>query len=151
MAWLANIDPLKLHNFRLRIDSIIVKFDESKADEQAQRLALKNVHAHPFDFRLCCCTGLGIHITLWKDRMKGNKSLFLSKNAKEGSGSESHVEQLQSVVDRHKEEIKTHASLTGFNLCGLWKGAGQLMPQLGLPWRHLHQPLLDKASGALGE
>ena len=64
MARLANIDPLKLHNFRLGIDSITVKFDESKADKQAQRLAQKNVYAHPCDFRLCCFTGLGIHIAL---------------------------------------------------------------------------------------
>ena len=114
MAWLANIDPMKLHNVKLGIDSITVKFDESKADKQAQRLALKNVCAHPFDFRLCHFTGLGIHIALQKE-MKGTESLFPSKNAEEGSASESCVEQLQSVVDRHKEEMETHMSLTRFN------------------------------------
>ena len=119
MARSANIGPLKLHNFMLGIDSIMVRFDESKCDKQAQRLALKNVCVHPFDFRLCYFTGLGIHIALQKDKMKGNKSLFLSKNAKEGSGSESHVEQLQSIVDRHKDEMQTHMSLTGFNPHGL--------------------------------
>ena len=55
--------------------------------------------------------------------MKDTESLFLSKNAKEGSGSESHVEQLQSVVSGHKEELETHMSLSGFNLYGLRKGA----------------------------
>ena len=55
--------------------------------------------------------------------MKGTESSFLSKNAKEGSASEAHVEQLQSIVDRHKEEIQTLVSLTRFNPCGLWKGA----------------------------
>ena len=123
MARSANIGPLKLHNFKLGIDLIIVKFDDSKADKQAQRLALKNVYAHPFDFRLCYFTGLGIHVALSKDKMKGTKSLFLSKDAKEGSGPKSCVEQLQSIVDRHKEEIETHMSLTGFNPHGLWKGA----------------------------
>ena len=123
MAPSANVDPLKLHNFRLGIDSIMVKFDESEADEQAQRLALKNVCAHPFDFRLCHCTGLGVCVALWKVKMKGTESLFLSKNAKEGSASESHVEQLQSIVDRHEDVMQTHMSLTGFNPCGLWKGA----------------------------
>merc|ERR1711884_812893 len=106
MAQSANIDPLKLHNIKLGIDSIMVKFDESKAEKQAQRLALKNVCAHPFDFRLCCFTGLGIYVALWKE-MKGTESSFLSKNAKEGSASEACVEQLQSVVDRHEEEIQT--------------------------------------------
>ena len=55
--------------------------------------------------------------------MKDTESSFLSKNAKEGSDSESCVEQLQSIVDRHKEEIQTHVSLTRFNPCGLRKGA----------------------------
>ena len=119
MAQSANIDPLKLHNFRLRIDSIMVKFDESKADEQAQQLALKNIHAHPFDFKLCHFTGLGVHIALSKDKMKGTESLFPSKNAKEGSASKACVEQLQSIVDRHKDETETHASLTRFNPHGL--------------------------------
>ena len=123
MAWLANVDPVKLHNFRLGINLMTVKFDESKADKQAQRLAPKNVYAHPFDFRLCHFTGLGIHIALRKDKMKGTKSPFLSKNAKEGSASEMCVEQLQSIVDRHKHEMETHMSLTRFNPHGLWKGA----------------------------
>ena len=71
MARSANIDPLKLHNFKLGPDGVIAKCDESKADKQAQRLAQKNFCAHPFDFRLCCFTGLGIHIALWKGKMKG--------------------------------------------------------------------------------
>ena len=87
-------------------------------------MALKNVCAHPFDFRLCHFTGLGIHIALSKDKMlNGTKSPFLSKNAKEGSASKACVEQLQSIVDRHEDEMETHASLTRFNPCGLRKGA----------------------------
>ena len=53
--------------------------------------------------------------------MKGIKSPFLSKNAKDGAGSKSHVEQLQSVVDRHEKEMETHMSLIGFPLHGIWK------------------------------
>ena len=95
------------------------KHDESKADKQAQQLAQKNVHAHPFDFRLCHFTGLGIHIALQKETVKGTKRPFLSKDAKEGTASKAFVEQLQSVVSGHKEKLKTHASLSGFNPHGL--------------------------------
>ena len=112
MARSANVDPLKLHNFKLGTDAVMVEFDESKLDEQAQRLAQKNVHAHPFDFRLCHFTGLGIHIALWKETVKGTKRLFLSSNTKEGTASKACVEQLQSVVGRHKEELETHMSLS---------------------------------------
>ena len=86
-------------------------------------MAQKNVHAHPFDFRLCHFTGLGIHIALWKETVKGTKRPFLSSNAKEGIASKACVKQLQSVISRHQEELETHVSLNGFNLHGLWKGA----------------------------
>ena len=36
MARSANIDPLKLHNFKLGMDSPVIKCDESEADKQAQ-------------------------------------------------------------------------------------------------------------------
>ena len=124
MAWSANIDPLKLHNFKLGTDAVMIEFDESKSDEQAQRLAQKNVHAHPFDFRLCHFTGLGIHVALWKETMKGTaERLFLSSDAKEGTASKAYVEQLQSVVGRHQEELETHMSPSRFNPHGLQKGA----------------------------
>ena len=119
MARSATIDPLKLHNFKLGTDSAVVKHDESKADKQAQQLAQKNVHGHPFVFRLCHFTGLGIHIALRKETMKGTERLFLSNNAKEGTSSKACVEQLQSVVSRHKEELETHTSLSQFNPHGL--------------------------------
>ena len=69
MARSANIDQLKLHNFKLGTDSIVVKHDESKANKQALPLAQKNVHGHPFDHRLCYFTGLGVHIALLKGKL----------------------------------------------------------------------------------
>ena len=67
MAQSANIDPLKLHNFKLGTDSPVIKCDESEADKQAQQLAQKNVRTHPFDCRLHCFTGLGAHVAVWKE------------------------------------------------------------------------------------
>ena len=55
--------------------------------------------------------------------MEGTKRLFPSKDVKEGTASKACVEQLQLVVSGHKEELKTHISLSEFNPCGLWKGA----------------------------
>ena len=46
MAWLADVDPLKLHNFNLGADSTIFKHDESKADRKALCLA-HHVGPHP--------------------------------------------------------------------------------------------------------
>lgn len=54
---------------------------------------------------------------------QGNKQQCPSKDAKEGTASRSHAEQLQSVVRRHEKELGTHTSLTCFNPHGLRKGA----------------------------
>ena len=86
-------------------------------------MAQKNVYGHPFDYRLCYFTGLGVHIAIQKEKMKGTERLFLSNDAKEGTASKAYVEQLQSVVGRHKEELETHMSLSRFNPYGLRKGA----------------------------
>jgi len=42
MARSALIDCLSLHNFSLGVDSIIIKYDESKADKSGERLSEKN-------------------------------------------------------------------------------------------------------------
>ena len=55
--------------------------------------------------------------------MEGNHEGFLSTDAKEGTASKACVEQLQSVVGRHQEELETHMSLSRFNPHGLRKGA----------------------------
>ena len=64
MARSASIDPLHVKNFRLGPDSIIIKYDDSKTEAAATRLAEKNVFANPFDFRLCYWTGLGIWVSI---------------------------------------------------------------------------------------
>ena len=49
MARGSNIDPLTVHNFTLGTDSIICKYDDSKCDKSAERLAMKNVYANWLD------------------------------------------------------------------------------------------------------
>jgi hypothetical protein len=45
----SSIDPLGFHNFSLGSDSIIGKYDDSKADKAGERLTKKNLYANPFD------------------------------------------------------------------------------------------------------
>ena len=62
VARAANVDPLGLHNVKLGIDSVIVKYDDSKADKAGEKLSEKNTHANPFDWKLCWWTLFGIHL-----------------------------------------------------------------------------------------
>ena len=78
MARGASIDPLHFSNFTLGVDSIIVKYDDSKADKNAERLAEKNIYANPDDWRLCFWTSLCIWISLrGEDKFNNNNKLFL--------------------------------------------------------------------------
>jgi hypothetical protein len=43
------IAPLGFHNFSLGSDSIIGKYDDSKADKAGERLTEKNLYASPFE------------------------------------------------------------------------------------------------------
>lgn len=59
MARSASIDCLALHNFRVGIDSIIIKYDDSKADKAGEKLSEKNVYANPLDWIQCPWLALG--------------------------------------------------------------------------------------------
>ena len=64
MAKSASVDPLRLGNFQLGVDSIICKYDESKADKEAKRLSKKNIYANPNTMLECQWTALGVWIAL---------------------------------------------------------------------------------------
>lgn len=59
MARSSSIDALGLHNFSLGIDSIVIKYDDSKADKAGEKLSEKNLYANPLDWTMCSWTALG--------------------------------------------------------------------------------------------
>ena len=59
MARSSSIDCLCLHNFSLGVDSIIIKYDETKADKSGEKLSEKNLFANPIDWRMCSWLALG--------------------------------------------------------------------------------------------
>jgi hypothetical protein len=124
MARSASIDPLHFGNFKLGLDSIIVKYDDSKADKNAERLAEKNIFANPNDWRLCYWTGLCVWVTLCgEEHFKNNTHLFLKRGVKFGTASSKYCEHLDAVVEPHSEEVSNHMEQTRFNAYGLRKGS----------------------------
>jgi hypothetical protein len=122
MARSASIDPLHLDNFWLGTDSIIGKYDESKADKAAERLSEKNLYSNPTIFKWCWWTGLGVWVALHgEDAFEGNRHLFLNAGAKAGTESTNYCEQVLAVVTPHIEELLQHIAPNRFNPYGLRK------------------------------
>jgi hypothetical protein len=59
MARSASIDCLGFHNFSLGMDSIVIKYDESKADKAGEKLSEKIFYANPLNWTQCSWLALG--------------------------------------------------------------------------------------------
>ena len=126
MAWCASIDPLGFHNFTLGQDSIIVKYDDSKADKDGERLSEKNIYANNENYYLCFWTSLGIWCALNNANLCLHEKLFLGKKSKEGSAASRYQEQLLGIVLYNKEEVANHIRIDHMNAYGLQKGSATL-------------------------
>ena len=123
MARCASIDPLAFHNFKLGQDSIICKYDDSKADKTGEKLSEKNIYANPFEWTQCFWTGMGIYVALECDTLGSHERLFLKEGIKEGAASGRYCEQLLTLVDKHKDEVLTQMRPEHFNPYGWRKGS----------------------------
>ena len=121
----ASIGELRFHNFCLGMDSIIGKYDDSKMDKQAERLAEKNLFANPHEWKMCLWTGLGIWCSLESSKLSLRDTLFLARGAKEGSASQKYCRQLVGIVqsNQHQRELESHMDPNRFNPYGLRKGS----------------------------
>ena len=119
----ASIDPLGFHNYWNGQDSIICKYDDSKADKTGEKLAEKNLYANPFDYTQCSWTGLGIYTALNCDALSMHERFFLAKDVKEGTAAKRYCEQLVTVIADHHQEVMNHIRPEHFNPYGLRKGS----------------------------
>ena len=123
MARCASIDPLAFHNFKVGQDSIVCKYDDSKADKSGDRLSEKNIYANPFEWTQCFWTGMGIFCALDEERLASHERLFLSPGVKEGAASVRYCEQLVTIVSKHPAEVMNQMRPEHFNPYGLRKGS----------------------------
>jgi hypothetical protein len=126
MARCASIDPLGFHNFTLGADSLICKYDDSKADKDGERLSEKNTYANPENYLLCFWTGMGIWCALNVDSLSGSEKLFLSPTAQEGSAACRYQEQLMGLVEANMDAVIHHIRISHMNAYGIRKGSATL-------------------------
>ena len=61
MARSINIDCIGFSNFKRRTDSIIVKYDDTKADKTGENCNNKNLYANPSDPTVCLFLSFGLY------------------------------------------------------------------------------------------
>ena len=123
MARSASIDCLCFHNFSLGQDSIIIKYDESKADKAGEKLSEKNLYSNPLEWTMCSWLAFGIYCSLMSDNLCESERLFLKKGTKEGTASWKYHEQILGLVKGNEATIMTHMKVERLNPYGLRKGA----------------------------
>ena len=148
MARSANIDPLGFHNFWVGSDSIIAKYDDSKADKSGERLSEKNIYANPENFQLCFFTAMGIWVSLEAARLAENERLFLGKNVEEGMASTKYCEQMAGLVKPHIAEIQSFMRASRFNPYGIRKDLRHMLAR-GLRQVQVFHLLHEEVNGAL--
>ena len=115
MARSASIDCLCFHNFSLGQDSIIIKYDESKADKAGEKLSEKNLYANPLEWTMCSWLAFGIYCSLLSDNLCESERLFLKKGTKEGTASWKYHEQILGLVKGNEATIMTHMKVERLN------------------------------------
>ena len=123
MGRCASIDPLAFHNFKIAQDSIVCKYDDSKADKSGDHLSEKNIYANPFEWTQCFWTGMGVYCALECQRLAEHERLFLSPGVSEGAAALRYCEQLHSIVSTHETEVLNQMRPEHFNPYGLRKGS----------------------------
>jgi hypothetical protein len=123
MARSASIDCLGFHNFSLGTDSLVVKYDDSKADKAGEKLSEKNLYANPLDWTMCPWLGLGVYFCVNCGNLGENERLFLKHGRKEGISSTKYNEQMSSLVRGMENSVSPHMNVAKLNPYGLRKGA----------------------------
>jgi hypothetical protein len=123
MARSASIDPLAFHHFNLGVDSIIGKYDDSKADKIGERLSEKHIYANPLNWHMCWWTGMGIYCSVFAVDLEQHEWLFLRPGVKDGTAAVKFCEQMLGIVGDQEEEIMALMRQDHLNPYGLCKGA----------------------------
>ena len=136
MAQCASIDPLGLHNMKLGSDSLVIKYDDSKADKSGERLSEKNIYANLIEWQECFWTGMGVWLALREGEGVMGDCLFLNEGVSEGTASKKYCKQVVGMVQPHLDTVKNHMNAEKFNPYVTRKGSatyaisGMMMPPL---------------------
>ena len=125
MARSVSVSPLGFHNLSMGTDSMKCTYDNSKADQSGEKVSPKNLFANPFKPWLCLNTGLGIWISLNREKL-GNNDAFFHRFGKDEAAGERHCEQLAELLRQHEDEVRAHSRPERTRAHGTRKGSAIL-------------------------
>ena len=94
-----SIDPLGFHNFQPGVDSIIIQYDNSKADQEGMKVTPKNCYANPFDPRVSFHLAIGCWLCLNQEVFGSTEKLFLTNGCEIGSAATRYSNSLRATTD----------------------------------------------------
>ena len=107
MARSEKIDDLTFGQFKVGKDSIVIEYDDSKADQTGEKTTPKNCYPNPFDCRICMFTALGCYLASCQEMFSNPEKIAIFRKAgtQKGSGSHLYCETLRKLFEGAMHEI----------------------------------------------
>ena len=122
MARSINIDCIGFSNFKRGTDSIIVKYDETKADKAGENCHNKNLYANPSDPTVCLFVAFGLYCASESSSLALMRNLFLPLGSKIGRGAEKFCHHLGKIVEQYDDIVSSFIRCDRANSHGIRKG-----------------------------
>ena len=124
MAGSQNIDNLRFRNFSMGLDSLVVKFGQTKMDKSGKKTSPKNCYANPFNFYVCLFTALAVYFCTLNDKWTADREyIFINPGSKPGSASSSYCDSIRKWAVAQKNRIMEFIRLDHTNAHGIRKGS----------------------------
>jgi hypothetical protein len=115
--------PLGFHNFCPGVDSIIIKYDSSKSNQEGQKVTPNNCYANPFDPRVSFHLAIACWLFTNQEVFATTKKFFLVNGCLVGSSATQYSYQLRDLLKDKVEEIQKCMDPTKCMLHGTRKGS----------------------------
>ena len=75
-----HMDNLSFGQFAIGMDSLIIEYFDSKADQTGEKTVPKNCYTNPFDMTICIFTALGCYLSVQEEVWASDRdTLFRAK------------------------------------------------------------------------
>ena len=125
MARSINIDCIGFSSFKRGTDSIIVKYDDTKADKTGENCNNKNLYANPSDPTVCLFLSFGLYCASESSSLALMRNLFIAVGAKLGRGAETFCHHLGLIVEKFEDCVSCFIRCDRANSHGIRKGGSR--------------------------
>ena len=125
MARSINIDCVGFSNMRRGTDSLVIKYDDTKADKAGENCHNKNLYANPKDPVVCVFLAIGIYCAMEHKSLENKNCLFLSADAELGNAAQRFCSKLSTVIQKYTDIVASYIRFDRANTHGIRKGGSR--------------------------